>query len=143
MNVGRLKNKVRNQAVAITKLLECAKADKKLISTVHETNKLLSGECGDLKIRCEETEEMLRQAEAHLEAKDKDIKKYQETIEALQIGKQDAEEQTNTYFQALLKSREEKRELESRLDYWKEAYTKISFELEEAKKPWFKKLLKC
>ncbi len=129
MNVGRLKNKVRNQAATITQL---------------QLNKeMYKGESNDLKVRCEEAEEMLRQAEANLEAKDKDIKKYQETIEALQICKQNAEEQTNTYFQALLKSREEKRELESRLDYWKEAYTKISFELEEAKKPWFKKLLKC
>ena len=143
MNVGRLKNKVRNQAAAITKLLECAKADKKLISTVHETNKLLSGECGDLKIRCEETEEMLRQAEAHLEAKDKDIKKYQETIEALQIGKQDAEEQTNTYLKAVIANRDEYKKLEDDFFNATAKIEQLEKELAEAKKPFLKKLFKC
>lgn len=129
MNVGRLKNKVRNQAATITQL---------------QLNKeMYKGESNDLKVRCEEAEEMLRQAEANLEAKDKDIKKYQETIEALQKCKQEAEQQTNTYLQGLVKSREEKRELEYSIDYWKEAYKNVCLELEEAKKPWYKKFLKC
>ena len=71
MNVGRLKNKVRNQAAAITKLLECAKVDKNLVETFKKTNTMLKGENDDLKVRCEEVEEMLRQTESKLEIANK------------------------------------------------------------------------
>ena len=83
--------------------------------------------------------EIAKQRDAALE----DAKKYQETIIELQKARQDAESQTNTYLQGLVKSREEKRELQDRVDYWKEAYKNVCLELTEAKKPFFKKLFKC
>ena len=86
---------------------------------------------------------MLRQAEAHLEAKDKDIKKYQETIEALQIGKQDAEEQTNTYLKAVIANRDEYKKLEDDFFNATAKIEQLEKELAEAKKPFLKKLFKC
>lgn len=158
MNVGRLKNKVRNQAAAITQLLECAKADKNLVETFKKTNTMLKGENEDLRVRCDEVEEMLRQTESNLEIANKerlevlelneqilkekqkveyklvtqnhDITKYQETIEELQKMKLEEKEIKSMYFNALNLKIKECKELEK--------------QLEEARKPWWrKKLLKC
>lgn len=60
---------------------------------------------------------------------DAEIKKYQDTIEELQKMKLEEKEIKSMYFNALNLKIKECEELEK--------------QLEEAKKPWFKKLLKC
>lgn len=153
MNVGRLKNKVRNQAAAITQLLESAKADKNLVETFKKTNTMLKGENDDLRVRCDEVEEMLRQAEANCEVKDKDIKMYQDTISNLQISKQQEEEKKKMFFDALNLKIKEHEQTEDLLNDYKKLYKDMKdenirlekqvSEYEKTRKPWYKKLLKC
>lgn len=162
--------RIANQAKTIRQLSEVyssanaeIEALKTKVCSYMESVTLYKGENEDLRVRCEELEEMLRQEESKLEiankeklevlelneqilkekqkveyqlvTQHKDITKYQETIENLQKAKQEAEENAHAWYLGMVKGKE-------RIDYWKEAYTKISFEMEEAKKPWYKKLFR-
>ena len=122
---------------------------KSKVTSYMESASLYKAENEDLRVRCEEVEEMLRQEESKLEIANKEklevyeemsrlnleIERYQEAILELQKAKQEAEDKAYTWYQGMVKGKE-------RIDYWKEAYTKISFELDEAKKPWYKKLFR-
>ena len=122
---------------------------KNKVTSYMESANLYKGENEDLRVRCEEVEEMLRQEETRLEIANKekleayeevdrlnlDAKRYQVTILELQKAKREAEDKAHIWYQGMVKSKE-------RTDYWKEAYTKISFELEETKKSWWKKLFR-
>ena len=122
---------------------------KDKVAAYMESAGLYKNENEDLRARCEEVEEMLRQEETRLEIANKekleayeevdrlnlDAKRYQVTILELQKAKREAEDKAHIWYQGMVKSKE-------RTDYWKEAYTKISFELEETKKSWWKKLFR-
>lgn len=127
MNVGRLKNKVRNQAAAITKLLECAKADKNLVETFKKTNTMLKGENDDLKVRCEEVEEMLRQTESKLEIANK------------LLAESEADLKTQTELKTMFFN--SSNDAVKRIEELEADNKRLYIELQEhINKPWYKKL---
>lgn len=164
----RLKKKMAVAAtvhrdVELFKALEKIEELKDKVTAYMESASMYKGENEDLRVICNAYEEMVTENKKELEnankkklevlelneqilkekqkveyqlvTQHKDIIKYQETIENLQRAKQEAEENAHAWYLGMVKGKE-------RIDYWKEAYTKISFELEEAKKPWYKKLFR-
>ena len=128
-----LKDKVSTQAKTIKQLLGEIEDLKVKVTSYMESAFMYKCENEDLRVRCEEVEELLRQTETSIEIENKankehieEIEKYQKTIEELQNAKKLEMDRSHEYFCALLSKQAECRKLKA--------------ELEEARKPWYKKL---
>lgn len=120
---------------------------KDKVAAYMESASMYKGENEDLRVRCEEVEEMLRQEESKLEIANKeklelcekitkleaDAKLYQETILELQKAKQQKENVCSMYFSAINKVMDEKEELLKEV-------ARLEYRLEIINKPWYKKL---
>ena len=148
----RLKKKMAVAAtvhrdVELFKALEKIEELKDKVAAYMESASMYKGENEDLRVRCEEVEEMLRQEESKLEIANKeklelcekiakleaDAKIYQETILELQEAKQQKENVCSMYFGGINKAMDEKAELLKEV-------SRLKYKLEIINKPWYKKL---
>ena len=120
---------------------------KDKVAAYMESASMYKGENEDLRVRCEEVEEMLRQEESKLEIANKeklelcekiakleaDAKLYQETILELQEAKQQKENVCSMYFGGINKAMDEIEELLKEV-------ARLKYELKIINKPWYKKL---
>ena len=148
----RLKKKMAVAAtvhrdVELFKALEKIEELKDKVAAYMESASMYKGENEDLRVRCEEVEEMLRQEESKLEIANKeklelcekiarfeaDAKLYQETILELQEAKQQKENVCSMYFGGINKAMDEIEELLKEV-------ARLKYELKIINKPWYKKL---
>ena len=148
----RLKKKMAVAAtvhrdVELFKALEKIEELKDKVAAYMESASMYKGENEDLRVRCEEVEEMLRQEESKLEIANKeklelcekiakleaDAKIYQETILELQEAKQQKENVCSMYFGGINKAMDEIEELLKEV-------ARLKYELKIINKPWYKKL---
>ena len=154
MQAIRAENRELKEAVngsieqSLKQLVEIEELKDKVVAYM-ESASMYKGENEDLRVRCEEVEEMLRQEESKLEIANKeklelcekiakleaDAKIYQETILELQKAKQQKENVCSMYFGAINKAMDEKAELLKEV-------SRLKWELEIINKPWYKKIFK-
>ena len=144
---GELREAVNGSIEQNLKQLAEIEQLKDKVATYMESASMYKGENEDLRVRCEEVEEMLRQEESKLEIANKeklelcekitkletDSELYQETILELQQAKQQKENVCSMYFSAINKVMDEKEELLKEV-------SRLEYKLEIINKPWYKKL---
>ena len=123
-----LERQVEKQGNSISQLLGENEELKKKATRYMEQAHMYRAEKRAISAHCEEVEELLMQKEKAITEQNNDIEKYQKTIEELKAANDIEADRSHEYFCALVNKQAECRKLKA--------------ELEEARKPWYKKLFR-